>query len=32
VPFMKRITLCSPIASAIASRMGLDSLSGIGYS
>src|SRR6266516_1971037 len=25
VPFMKRITLCSPIASAIASRIGLDS-------
>ena len=25
VPFMKRITLCSAIASAIASRIGLDS-------
>ena len=30
VPFMNRITLCSAIASAIASRIGLDSLAGAG--
>ncbi len=32
VPFMKRIVSCSPIASAIASRMGLDSLLDMGGS